>query len=45
MANNYDISATEDEKYLLVINVASGEKRHEEIVEWLKKHCTEKNSR
>ena len=36
--NGYDIEATQEEKYNLVINIASGVTRFEQIVEWLERH-------
>ena len=44
MSNGLDISASQEEKYNLVINIASGKTRFEEIVEWLTDHTCDKNS-
>jgi death on curing protein len=38
MGNGLDIKATQNEKYDFVINIASGNIRLEEIIEWLKIH-------
>ena len=38
MDNGLDIDATQEEKYNLIINIASGVLRFEQIVEWLEQH-------
>lgn len=38
IANGFDIKATQKEKYDFVIDIASGNIRLEEIIEWLKIH-------
>jgi death-on-curing protein len=38
MDHSVDIDATQEEKYNLIIDIASGVKRFEQIVEWLEKH-------
>jgi prophage maintenance system killer protein len=38
IANGLDIKATQNEKYDFVINIASGNIRLEEIIEWRKIH-------
>ena len=38
MDHGLDIEATQEEKYNLIINIASGVIRFEQIVEWLEKH-------
>jgi death-on-curing protein len=37
-----DLTATQDEKYSFVIEVASGQIEFNEIVAWIKKRVTEK---
>ncbi len=39
--NGFDIKATQDEKYLFVINIASGKLSIEAIIEWLNNHVKE----
>jgi death-on-curing protein len=43
--NGLDINASQEEKYDLVINIASGHTKFDEIVKWLTKHVVDKNSR
>jgi death-on-curing protein len=43
--NGLDIYASQQEKYDLVINIASGHANFDYIVDWLKKHVDDKNSR
>lgn len=43
--NGLDINANLEEKYNLVISIASGQKKFEQIVDWLTKHVNDKNSR
>ncbi len=38
MENGKDIAATEEEKYQLVIAIASGQKQFQEIVDWIQAH-------
>ena len=38
ISNDFDIEATQEEKYEFVISIASGKVRLEEIVEWLTNH-------
>ena len=38
--NGYKISATEEEEYRLIINIASGKITYQEIVLWVKKHTS-----
>jgi prophage maintenance system killer protein len=38
IANNIDIEASQEEKYRFVIDIAPGNNKHEEIVDWLKNH-------
>ncbi len=40
LENNKDILVSEDEKYELVISVASGRVTFDEIVSWIKRHIT-----
>lgn len=40
LENNKDILASEDEKYELVISVASGQLKFDDIVSWIKRHIT-----
>ena len=42
LQNNFDIKASQDEKYDFVISTASGKKDFDSIAEWLTSH-TEKN--
>ena len=37
--NNYDIEATQHDKYNFIIDIASGKTRYEEILRWLESHC------
>ena len=37
--NNYDIEATQQEKYDFIIDIASGKTRYEEILMWFESHC------
>jgi death on curing protein len=41
MRHGIDITANQDEKYEMIIQVASGQKRYEDIVSWLES-CNEK---
>ena len=41
--NDLDITATQDEKYGFVIDIASGKTQFEEIMNWLTKHVREKS--
>ena len=41
--NGLDINATQEDKYIFVINIASGKTKFEEILDWLSKHVEEKN--
>lgn len=43
LENNFDINATQDEKYNFVISASKGESRFDEILDWLNKHLTSKN--
>ena len=43
LSNGLDIRATQEEKYNLVIHIATGQTKFEEIIEWLKQHIIEKN--
>ncbi len=36
------LSTTDDENYQFVIDLATGEKRFEEAVEWLRAHCVKR---
>jgi len=38
ISNGLDILATQDEKYQFVISIASGERKIEDIIEWLNFH-------
>ena len=38
--NGIDISATQEEKYEFVIEIASGKIKYEQIVDWLQKYTT-----
>jgi len=38
IANNLDIEASQEEKYRFVMDIASENIKHEEIVDWLKNH-------
>ncbi len=44
ISNDFDIKATQDEKYQFVINIASGKIRIEEIIEWLNNHIFEQKN-
>jgi death-on-curing protein len=35
IANNYDITATQDKKYAFVISIAAGNLKYDEILAWL----------
>ena len=37
--NNYDIDATQQDKYDFIIDIASGKIKYEEILTWLESHC------
>ena len=37
--NNYDIEATQQDKYNFIIDIASGKTKYEEILRWLESHC------
>ena len=37
--NNYDIEATQQDKYNFIIDIASGNSKYEEILKWLESHC------
>jgi prophage maintenance system killer protein len=39
IANGLDLKATQNEKYDFVINMAAGNLRLEEIIEWLQIHA------
>ena len=41
LENGLDIEASEQEKYDLIISIASGEIRFEQILNWLRKHTTD----
>ena len=41
--NGLDINTTQEDKYIFVINIASGKTKFEEILDWLTKHVEEKN--
>ena len=41
--NGLDINATQEDKYIFVINIASGKTKFEEILDWLTRHVEEKN--
>ena len=41
--NGLDINATQEDKYVFVINIASGKAKFKEILDWLTKHVEEKN--
>lgn len=43
LENDFDITASQDEKYELVISVSKGESRFDEIVDWLKEKVTKQN--
>jgi len=43
MANNYDIEASEDEKYQLVIALASGQRNFRDLVYWFEHNCREQD--
>jgi death on curing protein len=45
ISNGLDINASQEEKYDFVINIASGQAKFEQIVDWLTKHVIDKNSR
>ena len=45
LENNFDITATEDEKYNFIISIASGELKFEQILMWLEKNTTEITSK
>ena len=42
--NGFDINASQDEKYQLVIRIASGKSNFSDIVYWLQHHVKKKNS-
>ena len=42
--NGLDINASQEEKFDLVISIASGQTKFDQIVEWLTKHSIDKNS-
>ena len=43
LENNFDIRASQEEKYEFVITIASGNKSLIEIVGWLLSHTSQKN--
>ncbi len=43
ITNGFDIAATQEEKYVFVIDIASGTTNFETILDWLSKHIVEKN--
>ena len=43
ISNGLDINATQEDKYIFVINIATGKAKFEEIIDWLTKHVEEKN--
>jgi death-on-curing protein len=43
LSHNYDIIATQDEKYSFVIDIASGKLKFDTIVSWLSLHTFKKN--
>jgi death-on-curing protein len=45
ISNGLDINASQEEKYDFVINIASGQVKFEQIVDWLTKHVVDKNNR
>ena len=44
MADNFDIVATQNEKYAFVIAASKGEFRFDQIKEWLTLHVSKKDS-
>jgi len=43
LSHNYDIIATQDEKYSFVIDIASGKLKFDTIVSWLSLHTFKRN--
>ncbi|MBY0481048.1 MAG: type II toxin-antitoxin system death-on-curing family toxin [Chitinophagaceae bacterium] len=43
LTNNFDIIATQEEKYNFVIDIASGKSKFDSIVSWLATHTVKKN--
>lgn len=44
LSNNFDIIATQEEKYTFVIDIASGKSKFDSIVSWLSTHTVNKSS-
>jgi death-on-curing protein len=43
LSNNFDIIATQEEKYTFVIEIASGKSKFDSIVNWLTSHTIKKS--
>lgn len=43
LSNNFDIIATQEEKYTFVIDIASGKSKFDSIVSWLSTHTVNKS--
>lgn len=43
LSNNYDLQASEDDKYDFVIEIAAGKMKFERIVAWLESHLVNKH--
>ncbi|MBW0177101.1 MAG: type II toxin-antitoxin system death-on-curing family toxin [Sediminibacterium sp.] len=43
MAHNFDIHASQTEKYDFVVSIATGQLNFKDIVEWLNKHVVKKS--
>lgn len=43
LSNNFDIIATQEEKYTFVIDIASGKSKFDSIVSWLISHTVKKS--